>query len=52
MWPSGDQQGIPRVISYGIILSFSIGAARYLLVAKTKKNLFEKHIGPGIKTHD
>ena len=41
MWPSGDQQGIPRVISYGILLSFRIGAARDLLVAKIQKNLLK-----------
>jgi len=52
MWPSGDQQGIPRVISYGILLTFSIGAARYLLVAKITKKSFQNSIGSGIKTHD
>ena len=40
MWPSGDQQGIPMVISYGILLSFSIGAARYLLVGQITKKPF------------
>ena len=41
IWPWGDQQVISRVISYGILLSFRIGAARDLLVAKIQKNLFK-----------